>query len=339
MRTSRAPSHSTTGTSIRRSRSETQSVRVAGGDFRRPHLRCGYPGLGRRQLPASPRELPAALGRARASRRSVRPPRAIAGTHAAGSRPRGSAPSHSCCRPGAELSPGVVWWCGRPQAFTEAGATRTPPLKRRPPAGSPVVDGADLKEPSHLRGAEPLVAVAGVDVRAERTQIERDVSGRVRPVDDRERTGNPRRRAHLRHRQQPRGRRGDMADEDDARARPDRPGQRLRLPLDEGRSAAPQAFTSAPYSCARRQHLGAGLQRERTDRRVQARRRVACERKVSRTRADEPQGDAGSEPRPGALAVAGAGGRWARARAHAARPGSGRRPDAGMRRTRRGSDT
>ena len=58
-----------------------------------------------------------------------------------------------------------------------------------------------------------------------------------------------RRRADLRDREDERGRRGDVADEDGPRARPDRAGELLRLGVDERRAGELPGRSSAPYSC------------------------------------------------------------------------------------------
>jgi hypothetical protein len=57
------------------------------------------------------------------------------------------------------------------------------------------------------------VAVARVDVRTERLEIERELSGSVRAVHDRERPGRARRRADLLDREHERGRRRDVRTE------------------------------------------------------------------------------------------------------------------------------
>ena len=60
-----------------------------------------------------------------------------------------------------------------------------------------MVLGPGPEEAGALRRTEPLVAVAGVDVRAEGLQLEWDVARGMRAVDDREHARNAGRRADL----------------------------------------------------------------------------------------------------------------------------------------------
>jgi hypothetical protein len=66
------------------------------------------------------------------------------------------------------------------------------------------------------------MAVPGVDVGAERGEVERQLPGSVRAVDDRDRAGFARSREELLEWEADRGRRGDVADEQDPRARAER---------------------------------------------------------------------------------------------------------------------
>ena len=92
------------------------------------------------------------------------------------------------------------------------------------------------EKPGSLRRAEPLVAVARVDVRPELLEVERQLARRVRAVDDREHAGRARGGADLLDREDERGRRGDVADRDRLRPRADRACELARLCVDELRS-------------------------------------------------------------------------------------------------------
>ena len=111
------------------------------------------------------------------------------------------------------------------------GVARALPLRardeRRRLAVSPADDGAvdallpvaaHVQEAGALRRAEPLVAVAGVEVRAERVEVEVDVRRRVRAVDDRDEPFGVRARDDLLDGEEEAGLRGDVRDVDGARA-------------------------------------------------------------------------------------------------------------------------
>jgi hypothetical protein len=68
---------------------------------------------------------------------------------------------------------------------------------------------------------QPLVTVAGIEVDVERAQVEREVSGDVRTVDDRGDSEFARTPAQLRDRQGQRRRRRVLTQIEDTRARPD----------------------------------------------------------------------------------------------------------------------
>ena len=118
-------------------------------------------------------------------------------------------------------------------ALGEATSRRRSPTRSTSGVDPVLVLRPRPEEPGALRRAEPLVAVARVDVGAERLQVERQLPGSVRAVDDREHAGLARRRADLRDREHERRRRGDVADGDGLRARPDRADQLVRLDVDE----------------------------------------------------------------------------------------------------------
>ena len=191
------------------------------------------------------------------------------------------------------------------------------------------------EEAGALRRAEPLVAVAGVDVGAERLEVERQLAGRVRAVDDRERARRPRRRADLRHRQHERGRRGDVADRDGLRPRPDRVDELVRLGVDELRAHELPRPRDGAVLVPRRQHLVAGLEPQRADDRVQTGGGVRDEDEVVGSRAARMR----PVPRATRRSARRSGGRGTRpdsARARAAAPGSARTPAPGRRRSCRG---
>ena len=150
-----------------------------------------------------------------------------------------------------------------------------------------LVLGPRPEERRTLRRAEPLVAVAGVDVRPERLEVERQLTGCVRAVDDRERAGRPRGGADLRHRQHERRRRGDVADRDRLRPRADRLRELLRLGVDEPRAYELPRPRHRPVLVPRRQHLVARLEAERADDRVQAGGGVRDEDEIVGPGADE----------------------------------------------------
>ena len=191
------------------------------------------------------------------------------------------------------------------------------------------------EEAGALRRAEPLVAVAGVDVGAERVEIERQLARRVGAVDDRERSGRARRRADLRHREHERGRRGDVADRDRPRPRPDRGRELVRLGVDELRADELPRPRHGAVLVPRRQHLVAGLEAERADDRVQTGSRVGDEDEIVGARA-EKGGQRGARPGSQLVEAAGRGTRRGCARARAAAPDSGQRPAPDRRRSCRG---
>ena len=143
------------------------------------------------------------------------------------------------------------------------------------------------EEACALRRAEPLVTVARVDVGAERVEIERQLARRVSAVDDRERAGRARRGADLRHREHQRGRRGDVADRDRPRPRPDRGHELVRLGVDELRADELPRPRHGAVLVPRRQHLVPGLEPERADDRVQTGSRVGDEDEIVGSRAEK----------------------------------------------------
>ena len=160
------------------------------------------------------------------------------------------------------------------------------------------------QEACTLRCAEPLVAVAGVDVRAERIEIERQLPGRVSAVDDRERTDRTCCRADLRHRQHERGRRRDVADGDGLRLRPDRLRELVRLCVDEIRAHELPRPRHGTVLVAGRQHLVAGLEPQGADDGVQTGGGVRDEDEVVGARAEE-DGQRGARPGRQLLETAG----------------------------------
>ena len=151
------------------------------------------------------------------------------------------------------------------------------------------------EESRALRRAEPLVAVAGVDVRAERLEIERELARCVGAVDDRECPRRPRRGADLRHRQHERRRRGDVADGDRPRPRPDRVHELVRLGVDEPRAHELPGPRDGAVLVPGRQHLVAGLEPERADDGVQSGGSVRDEDEIVGSRAEEG-GQRGARP-------------------------------------------
>ena len=114
----------------------------------------------------------------------------------------------------------------------EVGSIAVPPAddERLDPA---LLLAASPEKAGALWRAQPLVAVARVDVRAERVEIERDLARRMCAVHDREHAGSTRRRADLLHREEQRRRRGDVRDGDRPRARSDPLHDLVRLAHDE----------------------------------------------------------------------------------------------------------
>ena len=139
------------------------------------------------------------------------------------------------------------------------------------------------------------MAVARVDVGAERVEVERQLARRVGAVDDREHSGRAGRGADLRDREHERGRRGDVADRDRLRPRPDRRRELVRLGVDELRADELPGSRHGAVLVPRRQHLVAGLEAERADDRIQAGGRVGDEDEIVGARA-EKGGQRGARP-------------------------------------------
>src|SRR5207244_1592464 len=99
--------------------------------------------------------------------------------------------------------------------------------------------GPDVEEAGALRRAEPLVAIAGVDVRAEGLEPERNVARRVRTVDDRDGAGLARQAAELLDGQPQRGLRGYVADEENARPLGEALAERVERPPHIARARLP----------------------------------------------------------------------------------------------------
>ena len=78
-----------------------------------------------------------------------------------------------------------------------------------------------------------------------------------------------------------------MAEEDDARVRPDRRDELLRLADDERRADRSPRLHERPVLVRSREDLGAGLERERADHRAQRGRCVASERNIVPTGAEK----------------------------------------------------
>ena len=87
--------------------------------------------------------------------------------------------------------------------------------------------GAGVQEAGAFWRAEPLVKVAGVAIRADGFQVKGQLPGRVRPVNDGQDALPPRAGAYLRDREYQRRWRGDVAEDDGARARRDFGKKRL----------------------------------------------------------------------------------------------------------------
>ena len=158
------------------------------------------------------------------------------------------------------------------------------------------------EEAGALGGGEPLVAVAGVEVRPELIQLEVHVAGRVRPVDHRQDAGGPRASADLGDWEDEGGARGDVADGDHPRASghagPELLDERLRALdrqvdrlVDVTRAlalavVAPGAVDRAVLEVGG-EHLVAGLEPQRARDRVDAGGGVGHEDDVLRVGADE----------------------------------------------------
>ena len=133
------------------------------------------------------------------------------------------------------------------------------------------------------------MAVAGVDVRPEVLEVERQLPRRVGTVDNRERTRRSRPCADLRDREHERRRGGDVADRDRPRPRSNRSEELLRLRVDKrGAGEFPRPRHRAVLVSGR-QHFVVRLEPQRADDGVQARRRVRDEDEIFRARADEPR--------------------------------------------------
>ena len=151
----------------------------------------------------------------------------------------------------------------------------------------PLVLGPGPEERGSLRRAEPLVAVAGVDVRPELLEVERQLSGSVCAVNDREHAGCARSGTDLLDRKDKRSRRGDVADRDRLRPRADRTRELARLCVDELRSHELPGARHRSVLVARRQHLVLRAEAERADDGVQPCGGVRNEHEVLGSGADE----------------------------------------------------
>jgi len=173
---------------------------------------------------------------------------------------------------------------------------------------------AHVKKAGALRRAEPLVAVAGVEVSTEAGELERDLPGRVRSVDDREHPGVSCPRAQLLDGKAKRRRRGDVADEQRTCSRresteqvADRCGRR-RVDLDVAgipplARVAPEQVVAAVL-VRRRNDLVTRLQVQRAGDGVYGRRRVRHENHVGGRDADvrsEPLARSSDQLRKAAL--------------------------------------
>ena len=156
--------------------------------------------------------------------------------------------------------------------------------------------GADVEKAGAFRRAEPLMTIAGVEVRTERREVEVDLPGRVRAVDDREHAGLASPRAELLGGKAKRRRRRDVTEEQRARSRRDGPEQivhgagRRRVDLDVARTAA-LARVPPEQSRCRRTRASSRRSRRRAAGRASARRRsrpVVAFGTSTRSAADAP---------------------------------------------------
>ncbi len=92
-----------------------------------------------------------------------------------------------------------------------------------------------IKESCPLGGAKPLVAIPGVEIRAEGRQVERNLSRRVRAVDDSQDARGAGAGTNGGHWKGRRRGRGDVAEEDDPRARRDGCPQALNKFIGRGK--------------------------------------------------------------------------------------------------------
>ncbi len=182
------------------------------------------------------------------------------------------------------------------------GAVAVPP----PAHDQRLEDGLDLaasvEERGALRSVHPLVAVAGVEVGAERAQVQDDLAGGVGAVDDRDDPALAGAPEEAGHRKDDRGGRGDVADREDLRPgrdrRPDRLDERVsgidwdgdrpphvtRAAL--GADERPGAVDGAVLVIGR-EHLVAGPEAYRPRHGVERGGRVREEREVVRVGAHE----------------------------------------------------
>src|SRR4051812_5927763 len=140
------------------------------------------------------------------------------------------------------------------------------------------------EEPRTLRRTEPLVCVAGIGISTDRRQVDRNMSGRVCAVHDREQAQVARPGAELGDRQDRAGRRGDMSDREHAgRPRDVIPERCERRPHDSRPGRVPGVVDGAVLQVGR-QHLVLRAEAERAGDHVHPGGRVRDEHEVVRAR-------------------------------------------------------
>src|SRR5258708_26621061 len=159
------------------------------------------------------------------------------------------------------------------------------------------------QERAAARRIQPLVAISRVPVRAKRGDVEIDLPRRVGSIDKNERAALARERGNLRDWPDQAGRRGNMVDDDQPRARVDGACERLDqlLPTlngkaDERRGSLRAAtFADITHCLAHRavaltvqQDLVTGLEIERAQDSVDRRTRAFYENEICRIGANKP---------------------------------------------------
>src|SRR5690349_21295058 len=85
-----------------------------------------------------------------------------------------------------------------------------------------VIGAAYIQKRRAFGRTQPLMEIAGVEVRIEGFYVDLQLARNVRPVDERDNASLPRTAANFFHREGQRSWRGDVAQEDDARLRRNR---------------------------------------------------------------------------------------------------------------------